>query len=145
MRTEALVGLGTGPQEKSQPQGQADWELGSLLLGVGGTGPEESACGQRATLSLSEARVQRVGWRLSPSAPPRAPAAAQHLCLPGSGLWSMPEFTPMLRPFPKLAVLCTPCKPSSLEASLHTSTGCGEPRPEWALWGRPLPCSFGQK
>ena len=78
MRTEALVGPGHWAPERANPQGQADWELGSLL-GVGGTGPEESACGQRATLSLSGARVQRVGWRLSPSAPPRAPAAAQPL------------------------------------------------------------------
>ena len=78
MRTEALVGPEHRAPEGAGPQGQADWELGSLL-GVGGTGPEESPSGQRATLSLSGARVQRVGWRPSPSAPPRAPAAAQPL------------------------------------------------------------------
>lgn len=78
MRTEALVGPGHRAPERAGPQGQANWELGSLL-GVGGTGPEDSPCGQRATPSLSGARVQRVGWRPSPSAPPRAPAAAQPL------------------------------------------------------------------
>lgn len=77
---------------------------------------------------------------------PLEPLLQPSLCLPGSGLWGTPEFTPMLRPFPKLAVLCAPpARPQSLEASPCTSTGAGEPWPGWALWGRPVPCSFGQK
>ena len=43
---------------------------------------------------------------------PLEPLLQPSLCLPGSGLWGTPEFTPMLRPFPKLAVLCAPCKTS---------------------------------
>ena len=47
------------------------------------------------------------------------------LCLPGSGLWGTPEFIPMLRSFPKLAVLCAPCSPQSLEARPHKNWGWG--------------------
>lgn len=129
MRTEALVGPGALGLRKSQPQGQG--RLGTWPLLGGGTGPEESA---RARGQPELVRSQSRGWV---EAEPKCRFPQSPCCSPASASQALPvEHARVYTHVETFSnwLFFSPCKPlRSLEASPHTSTGCGEPRPEWAL------------
>lgn len=89
--------------------------------------------------------MQRVGWRLSPSAPPRSPC-----CSPASAprLWPVEHARVYthVETFPQTGCSLCPLQALRVLKPVFTQVlGVGSHGQSGALWGRPLPCSFGQK